>query len=134
VSVREAVDALDLDADQAVAAVPVADVPAGPAVDLVAADSVLGGETAVPARAAGDLVQSVEVREVIVPGASPPQVGSLRGDPTEVRPLPALRYVPADRLLPCTNCGMVPLRRQTARDKLRALGAGAALVRQELTS
>ena len=46
----------------------------------------------------------------------------------------ALRYVPADRLLPCTNCGMVPLRRQTARDKLRALGAGAALVRQELTS
>jgi len=46
----------------------------------------------------------------------------------------ALRYVPADRLLPCTNCGMVPLRRQTARDKLRALGAGAALVRRELTS
>ena len=46
----------------------------------------------------------------------------------------ALRYVPADRLLPCTNCGMVPLRRQIARDKLRALGAGAALVRRELTS
>ena len=44
----------------------------------------------------------------------------------------ALRYVPADRLLPCTNCGMVPLRRQTARDKLQALGAGAALVRREL--
>ena len=44
----------------------------------------------------------------------------------------ALRYVPAERLLPCTNCGMVPLKRQTAREKLRALGAGAALVRREL--
>jgi 5-methyltetrahydropteroyltriglutamate--homocysteine methyltransferase len=46
----------------------------------------------------------------------------------------ALRFVPADRLLPCTNCGMVPLARDVARGKLRALGAGAALVRRELTS
>jgi 5-methyltetrahydropteroyltriglutamate--homocysteine methyltransferase len=46
----------------------------------------------------------------------------------------ALRFVPADRLLPCTNCGMVPLARDVARAKLRALGAGAALVRRELTS
>jgi 5-methyltetrahydropteroyltriglutamate--homocysteine methyltransferase len=46
----------------------------------------------------------------------------------------ALRFVPADRLLPCTNCGMVPLSRPVARGKLRALGAGAALVRRELTS
>ena len=45
----------------------------------------------------------------------------------------ALRHVPADRLFPCTNCGMVPLARDVARQKLRALGAGAALVRQELT-
>jgi 5-methyltetrahydropteroyltriglutamate--homocysteine methyltransferase len=44
----------------------------------------------------------------------------------------ALRYVPADRLFPCTNCGMVPLARTVARGKLAALGAGAALVRQEL--
>ncbi len=44
----------------------------------------------------------------------------------------ALRYVPADRLFPCTNCGMVPLARAVARGKLAALGAGAALVRQEL--
>ncbi len=44
----------------------------------------------------------------------------------------ALEYVPADRLLPCTNCGMVPLSREVARGKLRALGAGAALVRSEL--
>jgi 5-methyltetrahydropteroyltriglutamate--homocysteine methyltransferase len=46
----------------------------------------------------------------------------------------ALRFVPADRLLPCTNCGMVPLARAVARDKLRALGEGAAIVRRELTS
>ena len=46
----------------------------------------------------------------------------------------ALRFVPADRLLPCTNCGMVPLARPVARQKLLALGAGAALVRNELTS
>jgi 5-methyltetrahydropteroyltriglutamate--homocysteine methyltransferase len=44
----------------------------------------------------------------------------------------ALRYVPADRLYPCTNCGMVPLSRAVARAKLDALGAGAALVRSEL--
>ena len=44
----------------------------------------------------------------------------------------ALRFVPAERLYPCTNCGMVPLGRQVARDKLRALGAGARLVRREL--
>jgi 5-methyltetrahydropteroyltriglutamate--homocysteine methyltransferase len=44
----------------------------------------------------------------------------------------ALKYVPKERLLPCTNCGMVPLARDVARGKLRALGAGAALVREEL--
>jgi len=44
----------------------------------------------------------------------------------------ALRYVPADRVYPCTNCGMVPLGREIARAKLEALGAGAALVRREL--
>ena len=43
----------------------------------------------------------------------------------------ALRYVPATRLYPCTNCGMVPLARDVARGKLRALAAGAALVRAE---
>ncbi len=44
----------------------------------------------------------------------------------------ALKFVPAERLYPCTNCGMVPLPRETARAKLMALGAGAALVRAEL--
>jgi 5-methyltetrahydropteroyltriglutamate--homocysteine methyltransferase len=44
----------------------------------------------------------------------------------------AMRYVPAERVFPCTNCGMVPLGREVARAKLKALGGGAALVRQEL--
>src|SRR5215510_4298536 len=44
----------------------------------------------------------------------------------------AMKYVPAERLYPCTNCGMVPLARDVARAKLQALGAGARLVRAEL--
>jgi 5-methyltetrahydropteroyltriglutamate--homocysteine methyltransferase len=44
----------------------------------------------------------------------------------------ALPFVPPERLFPCTNCGMVPLPREVAYSKLRALAAGAALVRQEL--
>jgi 5-methyltetrahydropteroyltriglutamate--homocysteine methyltransferase len=43
-----------------------------------------------------------------------------------------LRHVEAARLLPSTNCGMVPLPRHVARGKLQALGAGARLVREEL--
>jgi 5-methyltetrahydropteroyltriglutamate--homocysteine methyltransferase len=43
-----------------------------------------------------------------------------------------LRHVEPARLLPCTNCGMVPLPRPVARAKLQALGAGARLVRREL--
>ena len=44
----------------------------------------------------------------------------------------ALRFVPAERLYPCTNCGMVPLSREVARGKLGALAYGADLVRREL--
>ena len=44
----------------------------------------------------------------------------------------ALAYVAPERLHPCTNCGMAPLPREVAAGKLRALGAGAALVRREL--
>ena len=44
----------------------------------------------------------------------------------------ALAFVPADRMVACTNCGMVPLPRDVARGKLRALAAGAALLRREL--
>jgi 5-methyltetrahydropteroyltriglutamate--homocysteine methyltransferase len=41
----------------------------------------------------------------------------------------ALRFVPPERLYPCTNCGMAPLDRSLADRKLAALAAGAALVR-----
>jgi len=44
----------------------------------------------------------------------------------------ALKYVDADKLYPCTNCGMAPLPHQVARDKLNALTAGAEIVRKEL--
>jgi 5-methyltetrahydropteroyltriglutamate--homocysteine methyltransferase len=43
----------------------------------------------------------------------------------------ALPYVPAERLFPCTDCGLVPRSRAAARGKLKALAAGAALVREE---
>ncbi len=46
----------------------------------------------------------------------------------------ALRHVPAARLYPCTNCGMVPLSREVARAKLDALGTGAAVVRAEVSA
>jgi 5-methyltetrahydropteroyltriglutamate--homocysteine methyltransferase len=41
----------------------------------------------------------------------------------------AMRFVPPERLYPCTNCGMAPLDRTLAAQKLAALAAGAALVR-----
>jgi 5-methyltetrahydropteroyltriglutamate--homocysteine methyltransferase len=44
----------------------------------------------------------------------------------------AMAHVDAARLLPCTNCGLAPLPREIAIGKLRALGAGAALVRQQI--
>jgi len=43
----------------------------------------------------------------------------------------ALKYVPANRLFPCTNCGMAPMDRDIAIAKLRALAAGAALARKK---
>lgn len=44
----------------------------------------------------------------------------------------AMAHVAPEHLFPCTNCGMVPLRRDVALGKLAALGAGAAIVREEL--
>ena len=46
----------------------------------------------------------------------------------------ALRHVPAERIHPCTNCGMVPLPREVAAAKLAALARGAALVREEMNA
>jgi 5-methyltetrahydropteroyltriglutamate--homocysteine methyltransferase len=45
----------------------------------------------------------------------------------------AMHYVPPERLFPCTNCGMAPMRRDIALAKLEALGQGAALARRRLS-
>lgn len=45
----------------------------------------------------------------------------------------AMRYVAPEKLYPCTNCGMAPMRRETAYGKLSALARGAAIVRAETT-
>jgi len=42
----------------------------------------------------------------------------------------ALRFVPKDRLIACTNCGMAPMDREVAARKLHALTAGAAIAQQ----
>lgn len=42
----------------------------------------------------------------------------------------AMQYVDADRIFPCTNCGMAPLPRDVAIGKLQALGQGAVLARK----
>ena len=44
----------------------------------------------------------------------------------------ALKYVDADKLYPCTNCGMAPLSREVSTAKLNALSAGAEIIRKEL--
>ena len=42
----------------------------------------------------------------------------------------AMQYVAKERILPSTNCGMAPMRRDVARAKLTALGEGAELARR----
>jgi len=42
----------------------------------------------------------------------------------------AAEYVPAQKIIACTNCGMAPMRREIAAIKLDALGRGAALARK----
>ena len=45
----------------------------------------------------------------------------------------AMKFVPKEHILACTNCGMAPMRRDIAEAKLRALGAGAALARKRFS-
>ena len=44
----------------------------------------------------------------------------------------ATKYVPVERLIASTNCGMAPMPRNVAYAKLRAISRGAALLRKEL--
>jgi 5-methyltetrahydropteroyltriglutamate--homocysteine methyltransferase len=45
----------------------------------------------------------------------------------------AAKYVAPERIFPCTNCGMAPMRREIASAKLEALGKGAALARKKIS-
>jgi len=46
----------------------------------------------------------------------------------------ALKFVDPDKLLPSTNCGMTPLPRNVALEKMSALTAGVDILREELTA
>jgi len=46
----------------------------------------------------------------------------------------AMAYVPRERIIACTNCGMAPMRREIAYAKLGSLTAGAALARRKFGS
>jgi len=54
---------------------------------------------------------------------TPEQIAALIGD--------IMKFVPKERIVACTNCGMAPMRRDVAEAKLKALGAGAALARKK---
>lgn len=43
----------------------------------------------------------------------------------------AMKYAARDKIFPCTNCGMAPMRREIAYAKLTALGTGAVLARKK---
>jgi 5-methyltetrahydropteroyltriglutamate--homocysteine methyltransferase len=68
------------------------------------------------------LVGVIDVANAVV--ETPQEVASLIEEASE--------FVPAHRLIACTNCGMAPMDRQIATAKLTALGRGAALARQRL--
>jgi 5-methyltetrahydropteroyltriglutamate--homocysteine methyltransferase len=54
---------------------------------------------------------------------TPEQVATVIGE--------VMKFVPKDKIVACTNCGMAPMRREIAEAKLIALGAGARLAREK---
>jgi len=54
---------------------------------------------------------------------TPAQIAQTIGD--------VMKFVPKERIVACTNCGMAPMRREIAEAKLIALGQGVALARQK---
>ncbi|RDV05329.1 methionine synthase [Undibacter mobilis] len=66
------------------------------------------------------LVGVIDVATDIV--ETPDKVASVIAD--------VMKYVPKDRIVCCTNCGMAPMHRPIAEAKLKALGDGAKLARQ----
>jgi 5-methyltetrahydropteroyltriglutamate--homocysteine methyltransferase len=55
---------------------------------------------------------------------TPEEVAQVIGD--------VMKFVPKERIIACTNCGMAPMHRDVAEAKIRALGAGAKLAREKL--
>src|SRR6266566_3949197 len=68
------------------------------------------------------LVGAIDVASDAV--ETPEQVAATLGE--------AMKYVPKERIVACTNCGMAPMRREIALAKLDALGKGAELARRRL--
>jgi len=54
---------------------------------------------------------------------APQQVAQVIGE--------VMKFVPKQKIIACTNCGMAPMRRDTADAKLMALGQGVALARKK---
>jgi len=54
---------------------------------------------------------------------TPEQVAGVIGE--------AMKYVAKEKIIPCTNCGMAPMRREIASAKLVALSKGAELARKK---
>ncbi|WP_043315612.1 methionine synthase [Microbulbifer sp. HZ11] len=81
-----------------------------------------------------DLLELIRGKKVMV-GAIDVATDSIES-PEEVATTlrKALQFVGADKLYPCTNCGMAPLSREVARGKLQALNAGAEIIRTELSA
>lgn len=81
-----------------------------------------------------DLIELVRGKKVMV-GAIDVASNTIETPEEVARTLrAALQFVDADKLYPCTNCGMAPLSRGVARGKLHALSAGAAIIRAELSN
>src|SRR3984893_1820174 len=55
---------------------------------------------------------------------TPEQVAEVIGE--------AMKYVAREKIIPSTNCGMAPMRRDVAMAKLEALGRGAGLARERV--
>jgi 5-methyltetrahydropteroyltriglutamate--homocysteine methyltransferase len=66
------------------------------------------------------LVGAIDVASDVV--ETPQDVAAVIGE--------AMKYVPKERIVACTNCGMAPMRWDVAFAKLAALGRGAELARQ----
>ena len=94
-------------------------------VDQVSVECAASGVDMGVLRELGDKQVLVGVIDVCTEAVESPEIvaGRIRG---------ALQHVPAARLMPCTDCGLVPRSRESARGKMHALATGAALVRAEL--